>query len=112
LGFGALMGGAAGTMLGGTGALAGEALRGGARLGRDAVDVIRNSSRNRIGTEIDDTVAEALAEQAGRQIPATPGRVDLQIRLDTPQDVVRAIGSPGPAQRRVMEILERGDEVY
>lgn len=112
LGFGALMGGSAGALLGGGGAGVSEALRGGGRLGRDAVDVIRRSWRERVGTEIDDTVAEALAEQAGRQVPATPGRVDLQLQLETPQDVVRALGTPGPAQRRVMEILERGDEVY
>jgi hypothetical protein len=95
LGTGALMGGAAGGLLG-TGA---AALARGARATTDAAsDVLRRGWGDAVGTELSPTVARAWSAIAD----AGEGGADA----------IRRFGSLGEEGRRLRRLIESGDEIY
>lgn len=66
IGSGALLGGAAGGIMGSAGGLLAEGGRAGARLARSSTDVIRRAWGDSVGTELSDVVARAWGSVSGR----------------------------------------------
>jgi hypothetical protein len=91
LGLGAVLGGGAGSVLGGSFATLGEGFRGAQRVGREGLDVIRRGWQQQVGTELDGGVAELWALASGR-----------------PAEAIRDVVT-GPGAREARELILEGD---
>jgi hypothetical protein len=101
LGMGGLLGGVGGGLLGGGFSLAGEALRGAGRAGRESLDVIRRGWASRTGTELEPGVAEMLSDGFGRTSALVSG---------ADQDATRLFTALSPEGRRARQIVDEGAE--
>ena len=99
IGSGALMGGAAGSVLGSAGGLLAEGGRAGARLAREGADVVSRAWSSRVGTELSPAVADMYARGAA----VLGGRN---------ADDIRRFVAPTPEGRALRELIDSGDRVY
>lgn len=99
LGSGALLGAGTGGVLGAGGAVIGEGVRAARRAAGGAADLLRDSWRRSVGTDLSPTVARVWADVSSRVTGADAGEIERALSLT-------ADG------RRLRELGARGDDVF